>query len=981
MKVLNHIGMFAAIALAFVGCSKEIEIQKPEDNLGTHTLTFKVEKTVDTRTSIVEGDEKSSYIWIDGDEANFNIFENNIKAKSTEVTFSDDFKTATVKATFQNTDATSFEYTAIFAKSLSDTHNPLVLNEQSPELESFDPSADILVTEEPLVLDGNAQSNENTEFLFVFKRVVSVNKMTLKGLTPGEVVTDVVITTDKNISARYKLSDGSYIANSNILTLKYNTKETVVGTVGEDGTFPVYFVAAPIEGASFSVRLATNQNVYERTLTSKLTFSVGTFRRFGINLEGYGQPVQDAVDYTLVEDDDQIAANGEYLIVSTKTGGTDYVAAGAFSSNMYSSVAVAAPNNKVITISSEPVTVFTLESSSTNGQFYILDSDGYYLYYTGTKNTISRNQTKDGNSYLWTVSKSDGIKNVATDTRVIQFNRSDPRFTCYTGAQTAISLYVNTKSLVPLNDPELSFTSNEVEVNWEDIEEFSAPELSNPHNVAVTYSSSNEEVATVSSTGEITFVGNGTTIITATSAKGNGYAAGTAQYTLAVTGAPVNYDFTTIAELNGLATSNATEYTGTLTNVVVSYVPDTGNAIIKDATGSILVFKANHDLLQGQSFSGELKVTLKKFYTTIEITDFDASFNGEQTVVAPESKTLESLVGNFDSYQNTYVKVEDLTVTNRDGKNIFVSNGDNTYVVYDSEGFSTASTGDIISVIGTVADHNGTNQIKAWDSNSITITTVAPKAITFSQPSTGGSFIVSVGGSNITSGTTVASGTTVTLTAAPATGYTFNGWTVTGATVTDATAATTTFEMGSSAVSIAASFKVEGSTAPAVGTVLWTDTFGTSWGGTSTTFTDQALLSTYDYAGRSGYSDNTDVTLTADSNNVRGTKSSGSNCSGSHLWFNKSTDGTVTTSAIRLYGATSLVLTYDQGTSGSSITAGYSTDGGTTWTNFSASGPATNNECTFTVPSGTTSVILRFVHSSSNAKNTRFDNPKLAVGN
>lgn len=167
---------------------------------------------------------------------------------------------------------------------------------------------------------------------------------------------------------------------------------------------------------------------------------------------------------------------------------------------------------------------------------------------------------------------------------------------------------------------------------------------------------------------------------------------------------------------------------------------------------------------------------------------------------------------------------------------------------------------------------------------------------------------------------------------------------------------------------------------PAAGTVLWTDTFGTSWGATTTTFTDQALLSTYDYAGRTGYSDNTDVTLTADSNNVRGTKSSGGNCSGSHLWFNKSTNGTVTTSAIRLYGATSLVLTYDQGTSGSSLTAGYSTDGGSSWTNFDASSAAANVERTFTVEPGTTSVILRFVHSSSNAKNTRFDNPKLAVG-
>ena len=170
--------------------------------------------------------------------------------------------------------------------------------------------------------------------------------------------------------------------------------------------------------------------------------------------------------------------------------------------------------------------------------------------------------------------------------------------------------------------------------------------------------------------------------------------------------------------------------------------------------------------------------------------------------------------------------------------------------------------------------------------------------------------------------------------------------------------------------------------APAAGTVLWTDTFG-DWGSSSTTFTNLPELSNYTYTGRSAYSGNTDVTLTASSNQVRGATSSGGNCTSGHLWFNKSQNATVTTSAIRLYGATSLVLSYDQGTKNSSLTAGYSTDGGTNWTDFDASGPAASstNSFAFTVQSGTTSIILRFVHSSSNGSNTRFDNPKLAVGN
>ena len=298
------------------------------------------------------------------------------------------------------------------------------------------------------------------------------------------------------------------------------------------------------------------------------------------------------------------------------------------------------------------------------------------------------------------------------------------------------------------------------------------------------------------------------------------YQGKTATQAITVNAAPVvTYAFETVAELNTLVTSSgdntknndAVEYSGKLTSAVVSYVPNTDNAIIKDATGSILVFKSSHGLLQGQTFSGEVTVSAKLYFTTVEITALNASFSGLQTEVLPATMTLSQLEGNFGTYQNAYVKVEGLTVIARNAKTITVSDGTKTYQVYDNANASSAGVDDVITVVGTVADHNGTNQIKVWDSSDITITTAAPKAITFSQPAAGGSFTVSVGGNNITSDTKVVSGTTVTLTATAASGYSFESWTVTGATVANASAATTTFTMGSSAVTISASFVSQGS--------------------------------------------------------------------------------------------------------------------------------------------------------------------------
>lgn len=274
-----------------------------------------------------------------------------------------------------------------------------------------------------------------------------------------------------------------------------------------------------------------------------------------------------------------------------------------------------------------------------------------------------------------------------------------------------------------------------------------------------------------------------------------------------------SYDFTTIAELKDLITSETTiNYSGKLNSAVVSYAPDTKNAIIKDASGSILYYlNTGHGLKQGQVFSGELTVGTSLYKGTKEITSCDATFTGSETVVDPEVMTLDQLVGNFETYQSTYVTVSDLIVTEVNGKNVYVKNGNKTYLVYSNPSNATVAVNDIITAVGTVAQYNSTDQIKVWATNNIAKTgTYTPPThkVTFTQPSeTGCSFTVSVGGSSIASGASVAEGTTVTLTATAGTGYKFSAWTVTGATVSGNTPSAT-FVMGESNVSISATFEV-----------------------------------------------------------------------------------------------------------------------------------------------------------------------------
>lgn len=87
-------------------------------------------------------------------------------------------------------------------------------------------------------------------------------------------------------------------------------------------------------------------------------------------------------------------------------------------------------------------------------------------------------------------------------------------------------------------DPELSFSEQSVEYDLSSTEAFAEPVLNNAKNVAVTYSSSNENIATVNaSTGKVTFTKHavGEVIITAVSEATDIFMEGSASYTINVT--------------------------------------------------------------------------------------------------------------------------------------------------------------------------------------------------------------------------------------------------------------------------------------------------------------------------------------------------------------------------------------------------------------------------------------------------------------
>lgn len=529
------------------------------------------------------------------------------------------------------------------------------------------------------------------------------------------------------------------------------------------------------------------------------------------------------------------ASGPQYLLVSTVAEVTEgdyiitwnntyYLPSGASSgTNPAVGTGITVSNNRITnTVTSDMVWHF----SGDNTDGFTISDGSNILHSTNGAQGISINTTStrkwkvsvDGTYGMLLRGDDGGSRNLAV------YSNSSWRY------YTAGSDYKGNLRLYKLEDnrtdPGMSWSANSASASIEDnnVVVFSVPTLTPGNATGITYSSSDTAVATIdASTGAITLVGGGTTTISAEFAGDSSYKPSIVSYTLTVTdNRTPSYDFETVAELNALVTSTPATYSGYLTSAVVSFTPsaDTRVAIVKDATGSVMFYKTSQGLKQGQTYTGEIEVTAVLYTTTSsgnsyslysEVTDWDVAFTGTETTVAPQTVTLSTLVGNYSTWQNAYVQIAGLTVSSISGQNINVTDGTNTYVVFDNPGTATCVVGDIITVVGTVTKYRNTEEIKVWNAADITITyhQIASHTITFSQPATGGSFTVKVDGSNISSGASVQEGKTVTLTATAASGYNFSSWTVTGASLS-ANTASTSFTMATSDVTISASFSAAG---------------------------------------------------------------------------------------------------------------------------------------------------------------------------
>lgn len=295
-SVMSFLAIVATLS-SFISCQKEIETPK-DDIKSSHTVSF-VADAPRTKTNATIDGNKVNYSWVKGDEDKFNVYEivngRHTPASTVMAILKDGLME--ISATFGGEKISDASYQAVF--------NTGVKTAQTNNDETgYDQDSDVLVSE--VVSDPN--NDFDNGIALKFKRLVAVNKATLKNLEKGAYVAHTIIeTTDgKDLAGKYSnITDSFGDCESKI------SVETLHGITG--GTAPVNFITLPVADTKLKVTAVTidgNNNfvaAYEKTFSKGISLTQGNLTSFGVLMsEKTGETIDLSIDETTTATTDEL---------------------------------------------------------------------------------------------------------------------------------------------------------------------------------------------------------------------------------------------------------------------------------------------------------------------------------------------------------------------------------------------------------------------------------------------------------------------------------------------------------------------------------------------------------------------------------------------------------------------------------------------------------------------------------------------------
>lgn len=314
------------------------------------------------------------------------------------------------------------------------------------------------------------------------------------------------------------LADGSYSSKATTksdATIVYSSSNQEVATIDQQGTVTLLAGGTTVIKAEVAETATFNASFIEYTL--KVTDPVA--------LKTFVKVTNDAV------------TEGKYIIVYQANDDANSVMAlnTTNAGKFFGNTEIDLTENKIVTDDKTVMWDITLESddhySISNGNIFVGfkgNNNEAYIYNDYTIGECGWNFIYDENNKVFK------IQNAGVNTRYLQFNANNNqyRFACYTGSQKHLTLYKQEDSRTAVE-----VTFNEIDGNqtlfFTKGFTYNSAATATPTR-PITYSSSNQEVATISTEGVVTLVGTGTTVIKASTAADNTYQEGAAQYTLTV---------------------------------------------------------------------------------------------------------------------------------------------------------------------------------------------------------------------------------------------------------------------------------------------------------------------------------------------------------------------------------------------------------------------------------------------------------------
>ncbi len=544
-KILRTFALVAAAAAALTACQKESG--KAVEN-GIKIKVVADESAL--KTAIVDGE--TPYVkWLASDaislwETAGTVVRN---AASSNTTLSDSDKKATFDITLTGDDpgASTYIYTAAYpAGSISQGsgfYRCMMPAEQNVGIDGgFDPAADILLGKP---ITRTSRATEGEAIAFQFARPGSMARLTVKGIEADEVINSVTITAPENVAGYCKfdintgeVTDKAYSNASKTITLTTPAAAAYVAT-GTDIFFFRLLDGIWLEGSDLSVTVDTDKAIYTKkvTLPKNYVFADGGLTLFSMaNLTRTEKGSGDK--YFIVTSAADLSAGDQIILVGATA---DYALGTNQKSNNREAVSVkkyGEGSEAYVEDPSEDVQIITVAEGSVEGSIALQVGESAYLNAPGGGNLL-RTATSITASSSWTVAISDTY--VATITsqgdnlnqKYIRYNPngSNPIFSCYGSGQQDVNIYKldDGKESQTLSFPQSSYEAS-IETG------FSAPAVSGAETSPLSWTSSNEDVATVDENGSVSLIATGTTVIAVTAPASTEYRAGSASYTLTVTG-------------------------------------------------------------------------------------------------------------------------------------------------------------------------------------------------------------------------------------------------------------------------------------------------------------------------------------------------------------------------------------------------------------------------------------------------------------